>query len=130
MEAAVERLAALAFLVTGLSHLLAPRAWVRFFERVAAQGEAAGIYNGLLHLPLGLAIAAFHPVWAGPGLAVTLIGWALVAKATAQLCSPALAQRSLAMVAGERGVARCRVAGAAGVAIGAGIAWIAWGQAV
>lgn len=46
MEAAVERLAALTFLVTGLSHLLAPRAWVRFFERVAAQDEAAGIWNG------------------------------------------------------------------------------------
>ena len=73
MEPAIERLAALAFIVTGLSHLLAPRAWVRFFERVAAQGEAAGIYNGLLHLPLGLVIAAFHPVWQGPGLVVTLI---------------------------------------------------------
>lgn len=130
MEPAIERLAALAFLVTGLSHLLAPRAWVSFFERVAAQGEAAGIWNGLLHLPLGLAIAAFHPVWQGPGLAVTLIGWALVAKAAGQLCSPALVQRSLALAAGERGAARCRIAGAAGVAIGVGIAWVAWGQAI
>lgn len=85
MGAAVERLAALAFLVTGLSHLLAPRAWVRLFATFAAQGEAAGIWNGLLHLPLGLVIAAFHPVWEGPGLAVTLIGWALVAKAAAQM---------------------------------------------
>lgn len=126
MEAAVERLAALAFLVNGLSHLLAPRAWVRFFERVEAQGEAAGIWNGLLHLPLGLAIAAFHPVWEGPGLIVTLIGWVLAAKATAQLCSPALAKRSLAMATGERGVARCRIAGAAALAIGAAIAWVAW----
>ena len=130
MEAAVERLAALVFVVTGLSHLLAPRAWVRLFERVAAQGEAAGIWNGLLHLPLGLVIAAFHPVWEGPGLAVTLIGWALLAKAAAQMCWPALAQRSLALAAGERGVVRCRIAGAAGVAIGLGIAWVAWGQPV
>jgi hypothetical protein len=102
---------------------------VRFFERVAAQGETAGIYNGLLHLPLGLVIAAFHPVWEGPGLAVTLIGWALLAKAAAQLCSPALARRSLALATGERGVTRCRIAGAAGMAIGAGIAWLAWGGA-
>ncbi|HEX8261641.1 MAG TPA: hypothetical protein VF547_02080 [Allosphingosinicella sp.] len=126
MEAAIERLAALAFLVTGLSHLLAPRAWVRFFERVEAQGEAAGVWNGLLHLPLGLAVAALHPVWEGPALAVTLIGWVLLAKATAQLCSPALARRSLAMATGERGVARCRIAGAAALAIGAGIGWVAW----
>lgn len=130
MEAAVERLAALVFLVVGLSHLLAPRAWVRLFAVFAAQGEAAGVLNGLLHLPLGLVIAAFHPVWEGPGLAVTLIGWALVAKAAAQMAWPGLAQRSLMMAAGERGVARCRIAGAAGVAIGVGIAGVAWGQAV
>lgn len=129
MEPAIERLAALAFLVTGLSHLLAPRAWVRFFERVEAQGEAAGIWNGLLHLPLGLVVAAFHPVWEGPGLVVTLIGWALVLKAAGQMCWPALARRSLAMATGERGVARCRVAGAAAVAIGLGIGWIALRQA-
>jgi uncharacterized protein YjeT (DUF2065 family) len=126
VEAAVERLAALAFVVTGLSHLFAPHAWVRFFERVEAQGEAAGIWNGLLHLPLGLVIAAFHPVWEGPGLAVTLIGWVLVAKAAAQLCSPALAKRSLAMATGERGAARCRIAGAGALAIGLGIAWLAF----
>lgn len=130
MEAAIERLAAAAFIVLGLSHLLAPRAWVRFFERVEAQGEAAGIWNGLLHLPLGLLIIALHPVWEGPGLVVTLIGWALVAKATGQMCWPGLARRSLAMATGERGVARCRIAGAAGVAIGAGIGWVAWGQGV
>src|SRR3712207_32804 len=109
MEAAVERLAALVFIVTGLSHLLAPRAWVRLFGLFAAQGEAAGLLNGLLHLPLGLVIAAFHPVWQGPGLAVTLIGWALLAKAAAQLCFPALARRSLALVAGEGGEARLRL---------------------
>jgi uncharacterized protein YjeT (DUF2065 family) len=130
METAVERLAALVFLVTGLSHLLAPRAWARLFAAFEAQGEAAGILNGLLHLPLGLAIAAFHPVWQGPGLAVTLIGWALVAKSAAQMGWPGLARRSLAMAAGERGVARLRIAGAAGVAIGSGIAWLAWGQPV
>ena len=130
METAIERLAALAFLVLGLSHLVAARAWVGFFERVAAQGEAAATWNGLLHLPLGLVIVAFHPVWQGPGLFVTLIGWSLVAKATAQLCWPALAQRSLALAAGERGVARFRIGGVVGMAIGAGIGWVAWGQAV
>lgn len=125
MEAATERLTALVFLVTGLSHLLAPRAWTRLFASFPAQGEEAGIWNGLLYLPLGLVIAAFHPAWEGPGLAVTLIGWALLAKAAVQLCSPALARRSLALATGERGVVRCRIAGAAGVAIGAGIGWIA-----
>jgi uncharacterized protein YjeT (DUF2065 family) len=129
VESAVERLAALAFAVTGLSHLLAPKAWASFFERIRSQGESAGIWNGLLHLPVGLAIAAFHPVWEGPGLFVTLIGWALVAKSTAQLCSPALAKRSLAMVEGDRGLVRFRIAGAGALAIAAAIAWVAWGPA-
>lgn len=60
-------------------------------------------------------------------MVVTLIGWALVAKAAGQMCFPGLARRSLAMAAGEGGVARLRVAGAAALAIGAGIAWVAWG---
>jgi uncharacterized protein YjeT (DUF2065 family) len=130
MEAAIERLAALVFILTGLSHLAAPRAWTRLFESIAAQGEAAGLLNGFIHLPLGLAIAAFHPVWEGPGLAVTLIGWALVAKSAAQLCSPALAARSLALAAGEGAEARLRIAGAAALAIGAGIGWIALASAL
>jgi uncharacterized protein YjeT (DUF2065 family) len=127
VEAAVERLAALVFLVTGLSHLLAPRAWVRLFAAFAAQGESAGLLNGLLHLPLGLAIAAFHPVWKGPGLAITLIGWALLAKATAQLSFPRLAERSLALAAGEGAEARLRLAGLVSLAVGSAIAWVAWG---
>jgi len=130
MEAAVERLAALAFLVNGLSHLAASGAWARFFERVAAQGESAGIWNGLLHLPLGLVIAAFHPVWEGPGLAITLVGWALLAKAAAQLSFPRLARRSLALASGKGAEARLRLAGAVSLAVGAGIGWIAWGQSV
>lgn len=97
-----------------------------FFERVEGQGESAGIWNRLLHLPLGIAIAGFHPVWEGPGLVVTVIGWVLLAKAAAQMCSPALARRSLAVATGESGVARCRIAGVGALAIGVGIGWVAW----
>ena len=74
MEVGIERLAALAFIVTGLSHIAAPRAWTRFFIIMRDQGEAAGLLNAYVHMPLGLLIVAFHPVWSGPGLLVTLVG--------------------------------------------------------
>src|SRR5688572_10248699 len=74
MEAGVERLAALVLMLTCVSHIAAPRAWSRLFDAVRAQGEAAGLINAAIHLPLGLAIAAFHPVWTWPGAVVTLLG--------------------------------------------------------
>ena len=79
MDAAtgIERLTALAFLITGLSHIAAPRAWARFFIDMRGKGEAGGLINAYVHMPLGLLILAFHPVWSGPGLPVTLIGCGL-----------------------------------------------------
>ena len=62
MEQAVERLVAIAFLLTGLSHLFAPHAWVALFDRLRALGEPAGLVNALIHGPTGFLVLAFHPV--------------------------------------------------------------------
>lgn len=122
MEQAVERLVAIAYTVTGLSHLLAPRAWSALFVRMREQGEMAGLINALMHGPLGFLILAFHPVWRGPGLLVTLIGLALTLKALLYGARPALAQRALAR-ADEPW--RCRVAGVAAIMLGLACAWVA-----
>ena len=127
MEAGIERLAALAFVITGLSHIAAPRAWARFFIAMREQGEVAGLLNAYLHIPLGLLILAFHPVWSGPGLLVTLIGCALTLKGTLYFLWPALAVRSLAHVSEER-AGRFRVAGLFGLALGLVVGWIALGM--
>ena len=80
MEAGIERLTALALIVTGLSHITAPRVWARFFIAIRDQGEMAGFLNAFVHMPLGLLILAFHPVWRGPALlslaAIIAHGWA------------------------------------------------------
>ena len=125
--AGIERLTAAAFIVTGLSHIAAPRAWARLFVAMREQGEVAGLLNAYLHLPLGLLILAFHPVWEGPGLLVTLIGCALTLKATLYFLWPALASRSLAHVSEER-VWGFRVAGLFGLALGLAVGWIALGM--
>jgi len=117
METGIERLTALAFLVTGLSHIAAPRAWARFFIAMRERGEPAGLLNAYLHIPLGLLILAFHWVWRWPELLVTLIGCGLTLKGILYFLWPALALRSMAHVS-EETAWRFRIAGFGGLAIG------------
>ena len=122
----IERLTALAFIVTGLSHIAAPRAWARFFIEMRDQRAVPGFLNAYLHIPLGLLIAAFHPVWNGPGLLVTLIGWSLVVKGTLYFLWPQLALRSMAHVTEER-AGQFRIAGIAGLGLGLAAGWVSMG---
>ena len=122
----IERLTALVFVITGLSHVAAPRAWARFFIDMRAKGETAGFLNGFVHIPLGLLILAFHPVWSGAGLIVTLIGYALTLKGIVYFLWPSLALRSLAHVS-EASAWKFRAAGVPAVALGLVIGWISSG---
>lgn len=122
----IERLTALAFIITGLSHVAAPRAWSRFFIAMRDKGAVPGFMNAYLHIPLGLLIAAFHPVWSGPGLLVTLIGWSLVAKGTLYFLRPQLALKSMAHVSEAR-AERFRIAGMAGLGLGLAAGWVSFG---
>ena len=92
----VERLAAIAFIITGLSHIAAPRTWARFFIDMRARGEVAGFLNAWVHIPLGLLILAFHPIWSWPRIVVTLLGCALTLKGTIHFMWPKLTLRTLA----------------------------------
>jgi len=123
METGIERLAALAFLITGLSHIAAPRAWARFFIDMRERGEPAGLLNACLHIPLGLLILAFHWVWRWPELLVTLIGCGLTLKGSLYFLWPSLAARSLAHVS-EETAWRFRVAGVGALALGALSWWV------
>ncbi len=127
IETGIERLTALALVITGLSHIAAPRAWARFFIGIREKGEVGGFLNAYVHIPLGLLILAFHPVWRGPGLLVTLIGCALTFKGTLHFLWPALSQRSLAHISEERAW-QFRIAGVPAVALGLVIGWIAFGR--
>jgi len=124
MEIGIERLTALAFIIAGLSHLAAPRAWVRFFMNMRAHGEAAGLLNAYVHIPLGLLIVAFHPVWSGAQVLVTLIGWSLTLKGTLYFLRPQLAMFSLARVTEDKAW-HFQVAGAFALALGIAVGWMA-----
>ena len=124
MEAAVERLTALAFIITGLSHMAAPRAWVGFFIDLRDRGEVGGFLNAYVHIPLGVIIVAFHWVWTWPEMVVTLIGCALTLKGTLYFLWPGLALRSMARVSEERAW-HFQAAGFLAVLLGLWIGWIA-----
>ncbi len=124
MEIGIERLTALAFLITGLSHIAAPNAWVHFFVHMRAQGEAAGLLNAYVHIPLGLLIVAFHPVWTGPQVLVTLIGWALTLKGTLYFLRPQLATWALAKISVDKAW-HFQVAGVFALALGLAVGTVA-----
>lgn len=117
IEASVEKLTALVFLVTGLSHILQPRAWVRFFMMLREKQEIGSLLNGLIHFPLGAFIVAFHNVWQGIPMIVTLIGWGLVLKGSIYFVYPRHGMRMLSIVSLERSW-HFVVAGIVSVALG------------
>ena len=126
MERGVELLAGLVLLLTCASHITAPGAWARLFDRIRASGDQAGLASAAIHLPLGLVIVAFHNVWSAPAIWVTLMGWALLVKGTLHLLFPQLAQRSLALAGeGKAAVGRYRLFGALMLPLPLAVLWIA-----
>ena len=116
METSIQKLVAICFLVTSLSHILQPRVWAEFFIMFREKGEVGSFLNGLLHFPLGAVIVAFHNVWHGIPLVVTLMGWGLLIKSTFYLTFPKQGLKVLARVSVERSW-EFAVAGVGGVAL-------------
>ena len=102
VEILVERLVAICFLVTGVSHVAQPRTWARFFIMLHGKGESGSLLNGLIHFPMGAFIVSFHNVWHGLPLVVTLLGWSLVIKSLIYLAWPQHGMRMLSRISEER----------------------------
>jgi uncharacterized protein YjeT (DUF2065 family) len=98
MEASIEKLTAICLLVIGLSHIIQPRVWARFFIMLREKEEVGSILAGLLHFPLGILIVSFHNVWHGFPMVVTIMGWGLVIKSLIYLTYPKHGMRMLARV--------------------------------
>jgi hypothetical protein len=102
VERAVEGLVAVCLFGVGLSHVLQPLAWVEFFVWLRGQGRCAVFLEGLLTLNFGALVVAFHNVWAGPPVVVTVVGWGMVLKGTVRLAAPGLGLRIYERIAPER----------------------------
>jgi uncharacterized protein YjeT (DUF2065 family) len=121
LEAAI----APAFLLMGLSHLLQPQLWVRFFEVIRNTGLAAVIIP-LYTLPVGLVLIAGHNLWAWDWpVVLTIAGWGMTIKSAAYLLVPGLANRALSkkMATTPRSF---QIVGAPMAVIGAILTWQSW----
>jgi hypothetical protein len=102
LHQSIELFVAIQTLVIAVSHIAQPRAWVEFFVWLRGKGHAGVFANGFLSLWFGGVIVAFHPVWSGPAIIVTLLGWAQVVKASVAFIAPQLSMRGFARVSPER----------------------------
>ena len=123
MERAVRTFAAIQFLVIGLSHIIQPRVWVEFFTWLRSKGYAGVFVNGFLSLGFGAFIVAFHNVWTGLPMVLTLLGWAQVIKGLLSFVWPQLGMRGLQRVAPER-AGEFRVGGILFLALAALMAYL------
>ena len=112
--------------VMGLSHILQPKMWVDFFGRLHQQGESGVVTRVMIELWPAILIVAFHQVWSGPGIVLTIYGWMLSLKIVIGLVAPQIGVRGLAM--SQRGDWRFQVAGVILLAISVCAAWaLFWG---
>ena len=102
MEIAIEKLVALSCIAIGLSHIVQPRAWAQLFIFWREKGDVGVFYTGLLHFQFGALIVAFHNVWHGIPLMVTLLGWGWTIKGLLYLVYPKHGLRMLQRVSLER----------------------------
>ena len=102
MEKAVETYAAISFLVIGVSHLVRPKAWVAWFQALAARGTPGAFVDGFLTLSFGALIVGFHNVWHGPAVVLTVIGWAQVLKGASRFVAPEVGLRVMQRMTVEK----------------------------
>jgi len=102
VEKSVEVLAIILLGVLGLSHLVQPKAWVSYFIRLRGLGATGAFVDGFVNLALAGIIIAFHNVWSGAAMVVTLLGWALLIKSLIRFCAPKFALRVMGRVSMER----------------------------
>ena len=103
MEQATQVFAAISFFVIGLSHLSQPKSWVAFYQVLAARGVPGVFLEGFLLLNFGTFIVAFHNVWHGPALVLTLVGWVQVLKGLGRFVAPQFSLRVMQRLTPERG---------------------------
>jgi hypothetical protein len=102
VEIAVRKIAIIASLTFGASHIFQSGVWAAFFIDLHAKGEIGSFYTALINFPAGLLIASFHNVWRGTPLLLTLMGWALVLKGILYFLFPMYGLKMLGHVSMER----------------------------
>lgn len=101
-ETRVQIIAIVCMMITGMSHILRPRAWVEFFLWLRSHGDSGVFANAFLHLPLALVIVVFHPRWVGIPAVLTVLGWLWLMKAATYFLFPRVGMAGMNFVSYER----------------------------
>ena len=104
MERAIQIFALVQFVLVGVSHLVAPKAWGQFYQWLRSKEDAGVLAFASTRLWFGSIIVAFHPVWSGLPLLLTLFGWAQVVKALVYFSFPRTGRKPLEWLASGRPV--------------------------
>lgn len=77
MEQGIQLIISICFLVIGSSMFMRANDWVLWVKHAETQGRVASLIFGTLNLLLGSVIIAFHEVWNGIFIIVTILGFLL-----------------------------------------------------
>jgi hypothetical protein len=84
----------------GVSHIVRPQMWADFFTSLHAEGTKGLILKTFaLELWPATLIVTLHQVWSGPGIVLTLYGWAQMTKVVIAMLVPQITMRGMAMAA-------------------------------
>lgn len=95
MTRALQIFALIHLALMGLSHVLHHRAWAEFFIRLRDLGYGGVFVHGFLSLGFGSMILAFHRVWSGEPMALTILGVLYLVKTVQCFMLPEVSMRSL-----------------------------------
>ena len=102
MEEAIEKLAVISFFLIGISHIFQPKVWVDFFIGIREKGEVGAFINAFIHFPLGVLVVAFHNVWNGIPMILTVMGYGLLLKGFINFVFPKFGLKTLEQVSPEK----------------------------
>jgi len=103
--------------VIGLSLLFQPVAWGAFFGWLRSQGNAGALAYGSICLSFGSIVVAFHRIWHGLLVVLTLAGWFDVVLGIVCLLLPSAGLGLMELPEKSPGV--CRLAGLACLGVAA-----------
>lgn len=80
MEQSIQLMAGICFLVLGISYMMRPKDWISWLDNLQSKGRRGSLSLGIFALVFGSFIVAFHPVWQGIPLLLTLLGLLAIIK--------------------------------------------------
>ena len=95
MEQAVQLMAGLSFGVMGASFLLRARDWQEWIRGLEGNPKRASLTLGSINILIGSFIVAFHPVWMGWKMLLTLFGALGLLKGTIYVLFPGVLAANL-----------------------------------